>query len=245
VVVLDSAGYGPFTVTQAVSITAPPGVYAGISVFFLDGIDINAGVSNTVILRGLTVNNQGGGGSGIVFKSGGTLHIEGCVINGFSSGGGVLFQADARLEVKDSIIRGNGTGISVSPPSGASATIDHVRLEGNASGLIAADHSAVTISDSVASGNGDGLDCFTSTSASAELNVENCVSSNNTGSGIRAQSNFTGVATVRVSNSTVTNNSFAGLRSLGSPAVLLSRGNNTVEGNATDTMGTIGSYGAK
>src|SRR5215471_13629595 len=43
VIVLDSAGYGAFTITQAVSIIAPPGIYAGISVFSGDGIDINAG----------------------------------------------------------------------------------------------------------------------------------------------------------------------------------------------------------
>ena len=32
VIVLDSAGYGPVTITQSVTITAPPGVYAGITV---------------------------------------------------------------------------------------------------------------------------------------------------------------------------------------------------------------------
>jgi hypothetical protein len=33
IVALDSAGYGRVTVTQSVSITAPPGINAGISVF--------------------------------------------------------------------------------------------------------------------------------------------------------------------------------------------------------------------
>ena len=65
VVVLDSAGYGAFTITQAVSITAPPGVYAGISVFSGDGITITAGGSDTVILRGLTLNNQAAPGPGL------------------------------------------------------------------------------------------------------------------------------------------------------------------------------------
>jgi hypothetical protein len=54
----------------------------------------------------------------------------------------------------------------------------------------------------------------------------------------------TGAATARVSNSTVTDNA-VGLDQFGSNALLLSRGNNTVEGNATNTMGTIGSYSAK
>ena len=42
VIVLDSAGYGPFTITQSVSIVAPAGVYAGISVSSGDGITVNA-----------------------------------------------------------------------------------------------------------------------------------------------------------------------------------------------------------
>jgi hypothetical protein len=46
-----------------------------------------------------------------------------------------------------------------------------------------------------------------------------------------------------VSNSTVTNNG-TGLYQAG-PAVLVSRTNNTVEGNGTDTAGTIGTFVAK
>src|SRR5215469_15253791 len=66
VYVLDTAGYGPFTITKTISVVAQ-GVTAGISVFSGDGIDINAGASDTVILRGLTINNQGGV-NGIVFN---------------------------------------------------------------------------------------------------------------------------------------------------------------------------------
>src|SRR5512134_3009705 len=33
VLVLDSAGYGAFTITKSVSVIAPDGVYAGVSVF--------------------------------------------------------------------------------------------------------------------------------------------------------------------------------------------------------------------
>ena len=42
-IVLDSAGYGPVTTTKAVSLTAPPDVYAGISVFSGDDRKIDAG----------------------------------------------------------------------------------------------------------------------------------------------------------------------------------------------------------
>jgi hypothetical protein len=42
VIVLDSAGYGTVTIAQSVSIIAPPGVYAGISVFSGDGITVGS-----------------------------------------------------------------------------------------------------------------------------------------------------------------------------------------------------------
>src|SRR4029453_9954756 len=60
IIVLDSAGYGPVTIGQSVSIIAPPGVYAGITVFSGDGIVINGNVNAKAVLRGLTVNGQGG-----------------------------------------------------------------------------------------------------------------------------------------------------------------------------------------
>jgi hypothetical protein len=245
VIVLDSAGYGPFSITQSVSIIAPPGVYAGISVFSGDGIDINAGVSDTVILRGLTVNDQGSFDNGIFFHTGGTLHVEDCVVNGFSPGFGVNFAAAGNLEVKDSIMRGNSDGILIEPSLGmAVATIDHVRLEGSTdgAGLRVREGSRVTVRNSVASGNVVGFEVHSESSAPAELNLENCVASNNS-YGVLAGISL-GVVTVRISNSTVTDN-FHGLVNLGSPAVILSRGNNTVEGNTTNTSGTIGSYGAK
>jgi hypothetical protein len=243
VIVLDSAGYGPVTISQAVSITAPPGVYAGISVFSGAGVTINAGGSDRVILRGLTLNNQGGTGSGIVFNTGGTLHIENCVVNGFTMGGtGLSFTGPGTLEVKDSIVRNNSNGISVTGT--AVAAIDEIRLEGNIVGLVAQAGSRVTIRNSIATDASDaGFRALSQTAAAVELNIESCVVSNN-GSGVTAQSNSTGIATVRISNSTVTDNN-TGLFNVAAPALILSRGNNTVEGNTTNTTGTIGSYTAR
>jgi hypothetical protein len=243
VIVLDSAGYGPFTISKSISIIAPAGVYAGISVFFGDGIDITASASDTVILRGLTLNNQGSTGMGIVFTTGGTLHIENCVVNGFSSQAGVFFAGAGNLEVKDSIMRGNFWGVVVRTASGAAlGTVEQVRLEGNgATGLVVQENSKVTVRNSVASGNYNGFQTIANF-APAELNVENCAVSNNSNIGIDAFSQSAAV-TVGVSNSTVTNNGTGLFQFNG--ASLLSRGNNTVEGNTTDTGGIIGSYTAK
>jgi hypothetical protein len=60
IIVLDSGAYGRVTITQPVTIEAPAGVYAGISVFAsTNGIDVNA-PGATVTLRGLSINGQGG-----------------------------------------------------------------------------------------------------------------------------------------------------------------------------------------
>jgi hypothetical protein len=274
VIALDSAGYGAISITKPVSIISPPGVYAGISVFSGDGIAVNAGASDTVILRGLTVNNQGSTGSGIVFNSGGALHVESCAVNGFSTinSGGLKFLSPGSLEVKDSNMRGDYFGLLIQPSSGiARATIDQLRLEGGHVGLLAREGSVVTVRNSVASANSaDGFAAFSNTAGSVRLTLEACESSNNdfgidagsastgptevdiegclvtgsTNQGIFAQSTSTGIATVRVSNSTVIGNGI-GIQNFGSPAILLSRGNNTVEGNTTNTSGAIGSYTAR
>lgn len=55
VVVVNPGGYGPVTITKAVSIIAPPGIYAGVSVSAGDGVTVNAGPSDRVVLRGLNI----------------------------------------------------------------------------------------------------------------------------------------------------------------------------------------------
>jgi parallel beta-helix repeat protein len=69
------------------------------------------------------------------------------------------------------------------------------------------------------------------------LTVSNSVASLNSNSGIYAD--FSG--TVRASNNTVTRNGTGFVQ--GSTGVFRSRGNNTVDGNTTETSGTITSFG--
>src|SRR6266550_310055 len=56
VIALDTAGYGTFTISQSVSVFAAPGATAFIAVAGgATGISINAGASDSVILRGLAL----------------------------------------------------------------------------------------------------------------------------------------------------------------------------------------------
>lgn len=243
VVALDSAGYGPFSITKPIIVEAPEGVYAGITVTSGNGITITAGGSDVVVVRGLTVNLVGGTGTiGIKFNQGGALHVEHCAISGLADAG-IDFMGPGSLSVKDTLIRNTGAAIGVvgSLSGSTSATIDSVRLEGNAHGLVVAFEVKASIRNSVASGNsGDGLTA-NGGGGPAELNVENCLVANN-GVGVEADGTPGAMGIVRLSNSIVTDNGF-GLRTGG--GTILSRRDNTVEGNGTDTMGTIGSYTAK
>jgi hypothetical protein len=105
IIVLDSAGYGTVTIDKSVSIIAPPGVYAGVSVFSGDGITIN-GAGVEVVLRGLTINGQGGD-DGIFYTLGAKLHVENCVIAGMA-GDGVVIGFGGNVSITDTIVRNNG-----------------------------------------------------------------------------------------------------------------------------------------
>ena len=112
IIVLDSGGYGSVTIGQSVSIIAPPGVYAGVSVAAGDGITIAAGAAGEVTLRGLTINGQGGN-RGIVVTSAAEVHIEQCVVTNMAADG-IRIDGGARIEVRSSLVRSNGVhGLNV------------------------------------------------------------------------------------------------------------------------------------
>jgi hypothetical protein len=254
VVAMDSADYDSFTITQAVTVEAAPGVHAGIAVISGNwGVNINAGPADTVILRGLTFNSTATSFGAIGFWSGGSLDVEKCTVDGFSSSNGLLFAGSGSLEVKDSIFRGNAIPIDIFPTyaaAGATAVayLSGVQMDGSGAGatmntgLWVSDNSQVTVKNSRVSGYINGFVAETSSSSPVELNIEKCIVSGND-NGVTAQSYSTGVAAVRVSNSTVADNDI-GLVNAGSPAVLLSRTNNTVQGNGANQSGVIGTYPA-
>ena len=76
VIVLDSAGYGVVTITKSISIIAPAGIYAGVSVpSGQTGVTVN-GAGIVVVLRGLTINGTGGSVGVHFTHSGSRLRIE-------------------------------------------------------------------------------------------------------------------------------------------------------------------------
>jgi len=131
-IVLDSAGYGPVTITPSVSVIAPAGVHAGVSVFSGDGITVNA-PGAIVVLRGLSINGQGGL-RGILLQAAARVRIENCVVAGMSSAGISHNAPGAEMIVLDTVVRDNGgAGVNVNGDL-PSAVLDRVRSEHNGGG---------------------------------------------------------------------------------------------------------------
>ena len=250
IIALDAGDYGAVTITKAVTISGPVEGYAGINFAPSAAVTINAGSSDTVILRRLALRGPGPNGPapGILFQAGEALFVENCVIDGFS-GPGIAFNSVGQLFVKDTAVRncrqgGVTPGISIGTSSGKTmAFIDHTRLEKNDFGIVVSGNANVTVRDSVAAGNGTGFAVTSSgPGTAAEMNLENCVATGNE-IGVFSTSGFAGGgALIRVSNSTVTNNGAGVIDTEGGRT--LSRGNNTVEGNTKDG-GFTGKFDAK
>ncbi len=269
VIVLSSAGYGPFTVNKSISIISPPAYHAAMAPTSGDAITIN--VDNAlVVLRGLTLNGSLGGVNGITFSGAATasntrVYVENCVISGFSGGFGVNFARNGTLYISELIARENDTAIfvdsNVSSPSLVS--IDHALMEQNIGNGLEVENATVAIRDSVAAGNTVGFWARAGTGgALADLSADNCQASHN-GFGFYAGSAF-GTARLSVSNSvsSLNNNSGISANNNGTvgasnntvvrnlyglvqlnTGVFESRGNNTVRGNTTmDISGTITTF---
>src|SRR5580692_7681465 len=83
VTAIDSAGFGPLTITKAVTITSPDGVEAGIVPNpGSDAVYINT--SGDVALRGLTIEGNDSGTDGIGLNNAGSLAIVNCSIRHFT-----------------------------------------------------------------------------------------------------------------------------------------------------------------
>ncbi len=271
IIVLSSGGYGPVTINKSVSIIAPEGVYAGISVFSGDGVTIaTAGIH--VVLRGLTINGLGGT-HGVNMTSGTTLSVENCVIGNFStaSAHGVFVNTPAQLRVVNSLLRSNYIGVTVS--SGATASVSETKFLGNSIGVYATDSyggSGVTtqafVDRSVATRGSTGFATTASTAGNiSRIFIADSVVSDNELYGVDSFSGG-GTSELTLTNSRVFRNLY-GLLVSGSGAKLIATGNtiakndtglyqsasgvlesagdNVVRDNTTDVAGSITTTFAK
>jgi hypothetical protein len=109
---IDSAGFGPLDITKAVTVTSPNGVEAGIAAAAGGtAIMVDAGPSDVVVLRGLTLDGAGSGAIGIFFNTGAQLEVVNCTVRGYISTGIDIEPASgaASVLITDSVISANGS----------------------------------------------------------------------------------------------------------------------------------------
>lgn len=238
--VKDSAGYGTVTISKAISIVGDGSISGVLGTASADAIVINAGVSDTIILRGLTIEGAGVASNGVVFNSGGKLDITNCVVQNFTSSGIRLQPASGSpvFFIANTVTSHNSQiGVWYIPPSQSSAngtiTIDRVTATGHPQG------SGI----SLANGNSSGiLKAFVSNSLAANNNVGGIFVNNATVTIDLCAANSNGIGfyvfggSVTIGRSTASNNGTG----LSAGGTTLSFKNNQFSGNTTAISGTVG-----
>jgi hypothetical protein len=251
--ILTSGQYGTAAIGKSITIIAE-GISANVRGSGASAITIDNPAA-TVVLRGLFVTGGGAAIDGIVIKAAAAVHIVECEVERFIRHG--IHREDAsgdqtELSIADSISRRNGQDGLFAGLGTAKLQIDNSRFEGNGSDGLTSRADASSITRTVAYGNdGNGI-----VDAGEDMSVAWTTAAENGGSGYAVFNSMT-----RLESSVAHRNSAAGLKlNFGSSAVisnltvtddavgldagagstsLLTRQNNTVQGNGTAVIGTL------
>lgn len=240
---LDPGGFGAVTITKAITIDGGPNA-GGILNSGTNGVVINAGATDIVVLRNISIAGVGSGLNGIRIIAGGTVHVENCAIYGQAQKGIDAQPTTAlKLFVKDTVIRdningANGGGIFLLPGVGGSinAYLNNVELSRNTFGIRAEANTNTIARNCFFSGNDTHGVVSVGTAGVVNFDLHKCTVSRNQSSGLRS---VNANSTVRFSNCMVDGNAI-GLESVIS-GKLLSFTNNSIGGNTIDgaPTGTI------
>lgn len=164
---LDPGGFGALTITKAITIDGGGGQVASVLVSGTNGIVVNAGSSDTVILRNLSLNGLGTGLSGIAFNGGKSLRVQNVRVDRFTGPGLTVAPgaAGSVVEVLDSVFSNNGVGLLVAnqsasaPPVMSTVSVERSRFVFNSNTGIwsTGAGSLVRVANSTVFGNGAGL----------------------------------------------------------------------------------------
>lgn len=110
---LDPGGFGSVTITKSVAIVCD-GIGGGILAARTNGIIVNAGDKDKVLLSGLDIHGGGTGSNGVRVLKAGSVVIRNTVIQAFSTptSRGISVEGPAAVTVADSAIINNTTGLS-------------------------------------------------------------------------------------------------------------------------------------
>ena len=129
--VLDPGGFGAVTITKSIRIISDH-IEAGVLVSGTNGIVVNVGSTDSVLLEGLDIEGLGTGLNGVQIIGGGNVVIRRTSINNFTGNGvNLTGTANARVLVQDSVISNNAGGVNVQGAGGVFnyGVIDHTTID--------------------------------------------------------------------------------------------------------------------
>jgi hypothetical protein len=243
IVVQDSGGYSTgFTITQGVTIDAAGFNASVISLGSGSLCTINAGVSDRVVLRGISFHGASVGTDAIGVTQVGSLYVEHCSIAEFI-GDGVDMPNGGNLWVTDTDVRKCLRGLFVeSATTAANLVAQDARLTecSDTGAFLVANGTGPAqglLSNCSASLCGTGFFVLSQSSGDADLTLTNCRTFGN-GNGLNAINTNTGSATMRMANCVVTKNNTAFFtQSSGGGTISVigtSPGTNFISGNTTN-----------
>jgi hypothetical protein len=222
---LDSGGFGALTITKAISVICES-VVAGVLASATNGIIVNAGANDVIVLRGLDIDGIGTGLNGIRFLAEAALHVQNCQIRNFKgaspNGFGIQFAPSAAAEfyVMDTVISSSGIGttgggINIQPSGAGSARVmlNRISVDNNVNGIKGDGTGStggirISIRDSQSSGNSINGFIATNPAGGAFVNamIDRSTFAANATNGIVANGS---ASTVFLGNSTITANGTA------------------------------------
>jgi hypothetical protein len=227
--VLDPGGFGAVTITKAITINGE-GTLAGILASLTNGVIVNAGVNDKVILRHLSINGAGNGLSGVRYLAGRQLVLEDVTIDGFTTRGiDVALAGSGVLELNRVTITKVPVGVRLNTTAGVlTAVMEDVQLNSLATtGIEAASAgSFATVRNSAITSCGTALRAGANSSV---INAENSTLAFNTTAVNAAVSG----ATIRIAGNAIYNNG-TGV-SIAAGAFVQSDGTNRIIGNGATT----------
>ncbi len=231
--VLDPGGFGAVTITKSITINGD-GSLGGILASLVNGIIVNAGANDKVIIRNISINGAGNGLDGVRYLAGGQLTLENVTIYGFQNGVNsqavdVSLVASGELIMNDVTITNCEAGVRLTTTAGTlQATLDNVRIENtDLHAVEALNNTVATIKHSNLSHNFNAG--VRTAAATAVINVEDSVLAFNN-AGVNA-----GVSgsRIRISDNAIVNN--VSCIVIAGGAFVESTGNNRIDGNGATT----------
>lgn len=241
--VLDPGGFGAVTITKSITIESE-NFEAGVLTSGTNGIIINAGVTDTVVLRGLQFQGLGTSLSAINVLQVGQLVVDRSVFEAFNNDGITFGVPNAgTLVVRNCIFRtmGNAAGkaaINIIPTATGSVgyTLDSLTISGSRNGIAVSGPAFGHLRDSTITSSVDNGVLVTGGSGAAEIGLENTSIVDGTANGVNATGSG---AIIRLGHSTLSGNAQGIIAS--SNGQVVSFGDNRNVGNVSNgaPTGTI------